>query len=51
MTYAYVHKGIEHCLVNTTFLLLVGIPLEMVHGGGRELMLSQELVSFIDFTL
>ena len=35
VTYAYVHKGIEHCLVNTIFLLLVGIPLEMVHGGGR----------------
>ena len=35
LTYALVHSGFQHCLINVAFLLMVGIPLEMVHGGLR----------------
>ena len=34
-TYAYTHKHLCHCLLNTGVLLIVGIPLEMVQGGAR----------------
>ena len=34
-TYALVHAGFEHVLLNVVFLLLVGILLEMVHGSLR----------------
>ena len=36
LTYALVHDGFGHVLMNVFFFLLVGIPLEMVHGGLRK---------------
>ena len=34
-TYQYLHAGLPHLLVNIIMQLLIGIPLEMVHGTTR----------------
>ncbi|XP_039770121.1 rhomboid-related protein 3 isoform X2 [Ornithorhynchus anatinus] len=35
LTYIFVHAGIEHLGLNVVLQLLVGVPLEMVHGAAR----------------
>ena len=35
LSYAYAHADIGHCLLNVVMLLVVGVPLEMVHGAAR----------------
>ena len=35
LSYAYAHADIHHCLLNVVMLLIVGVPLEMVHGAAR----------------
>ncbi|KAH0629248.1 hypothetical protein JD844_011181 [Phrynosoma platyrhinos] len=35
LTYIFMHAGIEHLGLNVVLQLLVGVPLEMVHGAAR----------------
>ncbi|XP_066473158.1 rhomboid-related protein 3 [Tiliqua scincoides] len=35
LTYIFMHAGIEHLALNVVLQLLVGVPLEMVHGAAR----------------
>ena len=35
LSYAYAHADVGHCLLNVVMLLVVGVPLEMVHGAAR----------------
>ena len=35
IAYTYAHRDICHCLLNVAMLLIVGVPLEMVHGAAR----------------
>ena len=35
LTYSLVHSGLFHVTFNTLVQLVLGIPLEMVHGGWR----------------
>ena len=35
ITYTYAHADLGHCTLNIAILLIVGVPLEMVHGAAR----------------
>ncbi|XP_002736942.2 LOW QUALITY PROTEIN: rhomboid-related protein 3-like [Saccoglossus kowalevskii] len=34
-TYMLIHAGLEHLIINVTIQLILGVPLEMVHGAAR----------------
>ena len=42
-TYQFLHSGWEHLFGNCIMQLLIGIPLEMVHGPGRVNIYNPEI--------